>query len=198
MKEIKCPKCGTIINVSDTDVQDIINQVRNDEFDAEVARRVEVEKKLLKAEEDKKTLEGDARHKEELNKMQQRISALNEQIKNWEENKQLEIDKLKLQSEKDVSDAVAKKQEELLKKDAELAKEREKAAAEKENLEKEIELYKNFKVKRSVKLLGEDLEQHCYAVYNSTLLPVMPNAKFTKDNEAVKEEGEEAGTKVAE
>ena len=64
-----------------------------------------------------------------------------------------------------------------------------------EGLEKEVDFYKNFKAKRSVKLLGEDLEQHCYALYNQTLLPVMPNATFEKDNEAVKEDGETKGSK---
>ena len=71
----------------------------------------------------------------------------------------------------------------------------EKFQAEKEGLEKEVELYKNFKAKRSVKLLGEDLEQHCYALYIQILLPVMPNASFEKDNESVKEDGETSGTK---
>ena len=62
-------------------------------------------------------------------------------------------------------------------------------------IEKEVELYRNFKQKRSVKLLGEDLEQHCYTQYNQTLLPVMPNATFTKDNAAVKDGDETKGSK---
>ena len=66
---------------------------------------------------------------------------------------------------------------------------------EKESLEKEVELYRNFKAKRSVKLLGEDLEQHCYTLYNQTLLPVMPNATFSKDNAAVKDGDETKGSK---
>ena len=66
---------------------------------------------------------------------------------------------------------------------------------ERESLEKEVELYKNFKARRSVKLLGEDLEQHCYTLYNQMLAPVMPNATFEKDNTAVKDEDETKGTK---
>ena len=56
-------------------------------------------------------------------------------------------------------------------------------------------MYKNFKAKRSVKLLGEDLEQHCYTLYNQTLLPVMPAASFEKDNTAVREGDESKGSK---
>ena len=95
-----------------------------------------------------------------------------------------EIDILRLQAEKAVTDAVAKKEEEIRK-----------MQADKDALEKEVELYKSFKAKRSVKLLGEDLEQHCYNLYNQVLLPVMPGATFEKDNESVREEGETSGTK---
>lgn len=40
MKELKCPKCGTAITVSDTDYADILNQVRTKAFETEVKRRV--------------------------------------------------------------------------------------------------------------------------------------------------------------
>ena len=224
MKEIKCPNCGTVITVDDADFAAILNQVRTEEFDAEVNRRIEETKRLLKAEEAKKqALEAaeaakeaarlDARHKEDLSKKELEIEKLRQQIDGWEQGKTLELEAARLKAEQKAADALNQKETELRKKEEEIsrlisdaANERKNAAervqallethkVEKESLEKEVELYKNFKAKRSVKLLGEDLEQHCYTLYNQMLLPVMPNATFTKDNVAVKEGDETKGTK---
>lgn len=213
MKEIKCPKCGTAITVSDADFADILNQVRNEEFNAELNRRVAEMQQLQKAREAQKAAEDAARHRDALNEKNQEIAALQQRIEGWEQNKGLEMEALRLKAKQAIADAVAKKEEELRNKEAEInslitaaaaerqtVAEREQAMtarfkAEKDGLEKEIELYKNFKAKRSVKLLGEDLEQHCYALYNQILLPVMPNATFEKDNESVRDDGETSGTK---
>lgn len=213
MKEIKCPKCGTAITVNDADFADILSQVRTEEFNAELERRVTEVRQLQMAEEARKSAEESARHKEAISAKDREIAALQQRLEGWEQNKGLEIETLRLKAQKDISDAVAKKEEQLREKEAEInrlvsaaAAERqsvaereqamaEKFQAEKEGLEKEVELYKNFKAKRSVKLLGEDLEQHCYALYNQILLPVMPNATFEKDNDSVKDDGETSGTK---
>ena len=55
MKEIKCPKCGTVITVDDADFAAILNQVRTEEFDAEVRLRVEEAMNLQKAKDAEKT-----------------------------------------------------------------------------------------------------------------------------------------------
>ena len=41
MKELKCPKCGTIFTVDKADYADIVSQVKNQEFAAEGAKREE-------------------------------------------------------------------------------------------------------------------------------------------------------------
>ena len=184
MKEIKCPKCGTAITVNDADFAELISQVRNEEFNAELDRRVAEVQQLEKEKEARKAAEDAARHREALSAKDQEITALKERIEGWEQNKGLEMEAMRLKSQQAVADAIAKKEEEIRQKEAEI-----------QGLEKEVELYKNFKAKRSVKLLGEDLEQHCYAQYNQMLLPVMPGATFEKDNESVREDGETSGTK---
>ena len=213
MKEIKCPKCGTVISMDDADFASIVNQVRTEEFNAELDRRTADIKKMQQAEEARKAAEDAARHGKELSDRDRVIAALRQQLDGWEQNKGLEIDAIRLQAKQDAADALGRKDEELRKKEERinglltdaanerrLAAEREQAIrekfqAEKEGLEKEVEWYKNFKAKRSVKLLGESLEQHCYTQYNQTLLPVMPNATFEKDNDAVREDDETKGTK---
>ena len=206
MKEIKCPKCGTAITVNDADFADILNQVRTEEFKSEVDRVVAQKEQSVKDQEALKAAEVAARHQEALSAKDREITALQQRIEGWEQNKGLEMEAERLRAQQALADAVAKKEEEIRKKEAEISRlkesvaEREQALiekyqAEKGALEKEVELYKNFKAKRSVKLLGEDLEQHCYNLYNQMLLPVMPGATFEKDNESVREEGETSGTK---
>lgn len=60
MKELKCPKCGSVFTVDEADYASILNQVKNQEFEAELKHRLD---------------EMDARHKTE----QQLASAKNEQ-----------------------------------------------------------------------------------------------------------------------
>ena len=213
MKEIKCPKCGTAITVNDADFADILNQVRTEEFKSEVERVVAQKEQAVKDQEALKAAEVAARNQEALSAKDREIAALQQRIEGWEQNKGLEMEAERLRAQQALADAIAKKEEEIRKKEAEISRLKDSAAserqsvaereqaliakyqAEKDALEKEVELYKNFKAKRSVKLLGEDLEQHCYAQYNQMLLPVMPGATFEKDNESVREEGETSGTK---
>lgn len=220
MKEIKCPNCGSVITVDDAAFAALLNQVRTEEFDAEVNRRIEQINKLRKAEEAEKAANDAAkaareaaRHKEELSGKELEIEKLKQQLAEWEKGKQLEIETARLKAEQKAADELNKKEAELRKKEEQIsrlisdtANERKSAAervqalmethkVEVESLEKEVELYKNFKAKRSVKLLGEDLEQHCYTLYNQTLLPVMPHATFGKDNTAVREGDEAKGSK---
>ena len=56
MKEIKCPKCGTAITVNDADFADILSQVRTEEFNAELDRRVAEVQQLEKEKEARKAL----------------------------------------------------------------------------------------------------------------------------------------------
>ena len=38
MKELKCPKCGSVFQVDEADYASILSQVKNAEFDAERTR----------------------------------------------------------------------------------------------------------------------------------------------------------------
>lgn len=51
-------------------------------------------------------------------------------------------------------------------------------------LQEQVEQYRDFKAKQSVKLLGESLEQHCETVFNRVRAMAFPHAKFGKDNDA--------------
>ena len=58
-----------------------------------------------------------------------------------------------------------------------------------------IERLKDMKAKLSVKLVGENLEQHCENEFNSVRAGQFPFAYFEKDNEAIKDNDDTKGTK---
>jgi predicted nucleic acid-binding Zn-ribbon protein len=41
MNEIKCPKCGTVFQISETDYESIVKQIRDKEFEKEITLRNE-------------------------------------------------------------------------------------------------------------------------------------------------------------
>ena len=64
----------------------------------------------------------------------------------------------------------------------------EKHSIEKQGLNDQIASLRDYKSKLSVKLVGENLEQHCLTEFERCLRPILPNATFTKDNDASKGE----------
>lgn len=212
MKEIKCPQCGTVIKIDDSAFAEILGQVKKDEIAREVAARLAEERRLREAEEAaraakdaEKAARDAARHQEELSGKDKEIERLKQALEGWEEKKSLEIEAEKLKAKEAAAEELRHKTEQISEliaqasKDKEVATERMNALLEThkkevEMLEKEVEVYKNFKAKRSVKLLGEDLEQHCMALYTKNLAG-LPEATFEKDNTAVKDGDETKGTK---
>ena len=61
--------------------------------------------------------------------------------------------------------------------------------------EEEIDRVKDMKLKMSVKDIGEKLEQWCENQFNLVRATAFPHAYFEKDNESVKDDEEDRGTK---
>lgn len=47
MNNIKCPHCGTVFTINETEYSQLLAQVRSNEFDKEIHDRLEKEKALL-------------------------------------------------------------------------------------------------------------------------------------------------------
>jgi hypothetical protein len=73
--------------------------------------------------------------------------------------------------------------------------ERDKYETQLKDREDTIERLKDMKAKLSIKLVGENLEQHCQNEFNAVRAGQFPYAYFEKDNEAIKEDDESRGTK---
>ena len=50
MKDIKCPKCGTVFSLDEAEYASIANQVKNAEFQEEIERRMNELRKQHEAE----------------------------------------------------------------------------------------------------------------------------------------------------
>ena len=100
MKELKCPKCGNVFTVDEADYASIVSQVKNAEFEEEVARRIKEMQGLQDAKQ--KAKDAEAREdfgrklsakEQELLAKEQEISALKASLEGIKEKTQLEIDK---------------------------------------------------------------------------------------------------------
>ena len=56
MKELKCPQCGSVFTVDEADYASIVNQVKTQEFDAEVKARLAEIRKQSEAEQEAEAL----------------------------------------------------------------------------------------------------------------------------------------------
>lgn len=197
MQEIKCPNCGEVFAVDESGYAQIVKQVRDREFDAELKRR-EKDFEQLK----EKDLE--------LAKMQQKEAfeqALSSRTAELSE-RDREIERLRAilggsETEKKlaISEAVQKKEKELSEREMEIAELRSRLAGKEterqlkeQALQKEyedrlklkdeqIEYYKDFKARQSTKMIGESLEQHCLNQFNALRMTAFPTAYFEKDND---------------
>ena len=174
MKELKCPKCGNVFTVDESDYVALLSQVKNAEFDAELQRRIheleENQRARQQAEQARKTAEQQAAQAQ----MQLQLQSLQSQIQQAEQQKQLAVAQVRQQAT-----------EAYMKKEQELAQARAQWDAERKAAQEQIAYYKELKTRLSTKMVGETLEIHCSTQFNQLLRPLMPYAYFEKDNEVV-------------
>ena len=198
MEELKCPNCGTVFEVDESDYARIVSQIRDKEFDIELKRREQTLEEKNKSNIEIALMKQEKEQKEALDKKDAEIIS-----------KQNEITELKSKlasfgDEKKIAvmEAVSAKEKELQEKSTKITdlqsqlkiKETENelnVKSIKENYEQklkdkdeQIEYYKDFKARQSTKMIGESLEQHCLSEFNKIRMAAFPNAYFEKDNDA--------------
>ena len=209
MKELKCPKCGSVFSVDEADYAFILSQVKNQEFEAELRRRMteidsrhKAEQQLASAKKEaeiaqmRSRLEAIAAQKDSeknlaLAAKEQQIARLNATIEQHQSNLQIAL----LNKQRETQEIIQRKDSEIqqLKSDADLEKSqaqiRESELIKRHQHELQakqelVEYYKDLKTRMSTKMVGETLEIHCSTLFNQLLRPVMPFAYFEKDNDA--------------
>ena len=211
MNEIKCPNCGEVFTVNESQYAELISQVRTVEFDKELHERMKQELALAeqKAMNEQQT---------KLAQKDQEIAQLQSQIQNFDTEKEL----AKKEVEQSASQSLLEKEKEVQALENQLAtlrlehenqlqktlsnleKERDQVKnqlllQEKENelsltsvkqnyeaqlkaANEQVEFYKNFKAQQSTKAIGESLEQYAESEFNKVRSFAFPNAYFEKDN----------------
>ncbi|MGN0465419.1 MAG: DUF2130 domain-containing protein [Lachnospiraceae bacterium] len=197
MQEIKCPNCKEVFVVDESGYAQIVQQIRDKEFDKELKERErEIEKnkeKDLEIAKIKQTKEFDkvlALKETVILEKEKEIERLKAQISGSETQKQLAISEAIGKKEKELSEKsteitelksqLSNKEIEYQLKEQSLHKEYDGKLKQKDQ---EIEYYKDFKARQSTKMVGESLEQHCLNQFNSFRMAAFPTAYFEKDND---------------
>lgn len=98
MQEIRCPKCNEVFQVDDSGYSQIVQQVRDKEFEKEAARRAEElekaknsELKILEMEYEKKLESALSEKSDDITDKEKRITELEARLKSIESEKQLAV-----------------------------------------------------------------------------------------------------------
>lgn len=212
MNEIKCPNCGEVFTVNESQYSELLSQVRTAEFDKEIHARIE---QALALEKQKAQNE----QQQMLSQKESEIQELKATISNFESQKELikkdteqalseklinkdkellglrsQLDRMKLEHQNELQASLTNIEKErdqiqnqllLQEKESELS-----LASVKQNYEaqlkaanEQVEFYKNFKAQQSTKAIGESLEHYAESEFNKVCSFAFPNAYFEKDNQ---------------
>ncbi len=174
MKELKCPKCGNVFTVDESDYVALLSQVKNAEFDAELQRRIHELEENQRARQQAEQARQAAEQKTAQAQIQLQLQTLQARLDQAEQQKQLAVAQVRQQAT-----------EAYMRKEQELAQAKTQWEAERKAAQEQIAYYKELKTRLSTKMVGETLEIHCSTQFNQLLRPLMPYAYFEKDNEVV-------------
>ena len=191
MKELKCPKCGSVFTVDEADYASILQQVKNEEFETELRRRMAEMDSRHKAEQQLASAKAEQDFQSKLNQKALELGAKEAEIARLRQ----QLDNIATQKESEKSLALAAKEQQITRLNAAIELEKSQAQIRESELIKRhqhelqakqemVEYYKDLKTRMSTKMVGETLEIHCSTLFNQMLRPVMPNAYFEKDNDA--------------
>ena len=185
MKEIQCPKCKELFRLEDSGYADIIKQIKDDEFNLELDKNKEIvikEKKAAIELEKQKS-------KNSLNDIIRERDNLLNTIKNIDTKHKLEIQTKLIEKDKLHNGVLDKYKDDIseLESDLKISKSDNEITIKTyrkqiEDLDGRLEAARDFKVKQNIKLLGEDLEQHCENEFNK-IRSLFQNSVFEKDND---------------
>ncbi len=128
MQEIRCPKCGEVFQVDETGYEQIVRQVRDQEFTREIERREkeleskrEQELELIRLQEEKDYSANIAQKDAEISSKDQLITELQAKLKASETVKNLAVSEALEKKNEEISKGERDHTESLVKKDAEIA-----------------------------------------------------------------------------
>ena len=182
--EIKCPKCGTIFTVDESEYATLLEQVRTKEFDASVKKETDRIMRDMKKDAELAAMKTAAENANIVAQKDTYIAELKAKLEHESENLTYKIEKAISEKEKEIYELKTNIQ---TNKDS-YSEEKRLLVAQYQNelniKDETIALLKDYRVKLSTKMVGEDLEQHCENKFNEMRMVAFPRAEFGKDNDA--------------
>lgn len=164
-KQIVCPNCKNPFTIDQSGYVEIVNQIRDNQFEEELATRIkqfEKEKNMAIELAQNKTKQA---ANEDLIKKELELQKLTAQLElKTLENAKLMAEEIQKTNEKHLA-VIRTKEEEM------------------RVLQAEIDRIKDYRMKQNNKLVGESLEQHCEIEFNKIRSYAYPKANFGKDND---------------
>ena len=184
MNQIKCPKCGTVFTIDESQYDNIVRQVRDHEFQKDLAERVELAKKeqLSALELERQKVQSNLEH--ELVTKEAELNQLKSALAQVKIENKLAITTATATVEKERDQLASKLQLQQNEAQLKLQSTKNEYEAILKIKQDELEHYKDLKSRLSTKMVGETLEQHCQIEFNKIRATAFPNAYFEKDNDA--------------
>ena len=158
MKKIKCPNCGSEIQPSRGAYDNILKQVRDQEFQEEI----DAYKLALEQEKTAAITAAKLRAEADARKI---INELTSSLNRMELQSQSQIFSIERHQRDQLRDMEEQYQKLLREKDTQIAQ------------------LRDFRAQLSTKMVGESLEQHCESAFNAIRTSAFPRAQFGKDND---------------
>ena len=207
MKEVICPKCQTAFTIDEHNYASIVKQIRDAEFESELARRLdEISARFAERVENvklhcKEEYEGElAKQRVTISEREGQIAQLSAKLEGADERLRSAVleEQGRLKDELFTRDSMIASLKNSVASEKREAESREMAIKEQYEIklrdseeqhknqiryaEEQIAFYRDMKAKQSTKMLGETLEEHCAIEFEQSLRPHMPEVYFDKDN----------------
>lgn len=182
--EIKCPKCGTIFTVDESEYATLLEQVRTKEFDASIKKETDRIMRDMKKDAELAAMKAAAENANIVAQKDTYIAELKAKLEHENENLTYKIEKAVSEKEKEIYElksAIQTSENQYKEAKRLIVSQYEK---ELEMKDETIAYLKDYKTKLSTKMVGEDLEQHCENKFNEMRMVAFPRAEFGKDNDA--------------
>lgn len=182
--EIKCPKCGTIFTVDESEYAILLEQVRTKEFDASVKKETDRIMRDMKKDAELAAMKAAAENANIVAQKDTYIAELKAKLEHENENLTYKIEKAVSEKEKEIYElksAIQTSENQYKEAKRLIVSQYEKELGMKDET---IAYLKDYRTKLSTKMVGEDLEQHCENKFNEMRMVAFPRAEFGKDNDA--------------
>lgn len=185
MSDIKCPNCQAVFTIDEAQYADIMSQVRNAEFEKDLAKqlheaeqRQKIEIQLAESKLEKKQQEDSAKKDAAIAQLEAKLSAT-------ETERKLAVREALTKVEKERDQAKAELAQATLVQEVEVNKIAQSKDIVISDLQARLDEAQRYKASLSTKGIGEEFENYCRTEFEKIRATAFPRAYFEKDSQVV-------------